>query len=112
MRDYQQFRDEMMAGKGKSPGSGSRGRNRGAGAEVSLVERYRKILVDRLSARDLEELQFYLKNQFDEEGHLNREFKDKFEWKLRQFLHEEVLTREIPGIEALVRSLKPGDLKK
>jgi hypothetical protein len=101
-----------MAGKGKGPGSRSRGKNREAGKEGSLVERYRKILVDRLTAGDLGELQFYLKNQFDEGGNLNREYKERFEWKLRQFLHEEILTREIIGIEALVRELRPEDLKK
>lgn len=39
------------------------------------------------------------------------EYKRKFEWTLRKYLHEEVLTREITGIEALIRSLKPEDLK-
>jgi hypothetical protein len=101
-----------MAGKGKGPGSRSRGKNGEAGEKGPLVERYRKILVDRLNAGDLEELKFYLEKQFGEGGNLNREFKDKFEWKLRQFLHEEILTREIIGIEALIRELGPEDLKK
>jgi len=96
---------------GKAPGSGPRKRGKGAG-EGSLVERYRTILVDKLTGADLEELQFYLRNQFDERGNLNREYKNKFEWKLREFLHEEVLTREITGIEALIRDLRPGDLKR
>jgi len=97
-----------MAGKGKRSG----GKGRGPGAEGSLVERYRTILVERLTAEDLKELQLYLGNQFDENGNLNREYKEKFEGKLRQFLHEEVLTREIIGIEALIRDLRPSDLKK
>ncbi|HVP24808.1 MAG TPA: hypothetical protein VMS81_02385 [Methanomicrobiales archaeon] len=101
-----------MAGKGKRQGGGSRERNRRAGEGGSLVERYRKILVDRLTPGDLEDLQFYLRNQFDKGGNLNREWKDKFEWKLRQFLHEEILTREIIGIEALIRELTPEDLRK
>jgi hypothetical protein len=99
---------ETMARKGNH----SRGKRRGSGVEGSLVERYRTILVDRLTAEDLKELQFYLRNQFDEKRNLNREYKEKFEGKLRQFLHEEVLTREIIGIESLIRDLRPSDLKK
>jgi hypothetical protein len=99
---------ETMARKGNH----SRRKRRGSGVEGSLVERYRTILVDRLTAEDLKELQFYLENQFDENRNLNREYKEKFEGKLRQFLHEEVLTREIIGIEALIRDLRPSDLKK
>ena len=74
-----------MAGKGRGAAPGSPRRGRGPGAEGSLVERYRTILVD----------QFYLRNEFDEEHNLNREYRDKFEGKLRKFLHEEVLTREM-----------------
>ena len=73
--------------------------------------RYRTTLIDRLTRKDLDELKLYLGNQFDENGNLNSEFKGRFEWKLRQFLHEEVITREITGIEALIRSLKPEELK-
>lgn len=97
-----------MAGKGTRP----RGRERDPAAIGSLVEKYRTVLVDRLTTEDLKELQFLLRNQFDENGNLNREFKEKFEWKLRQYLHEEVLTREIVGIEALIRNLLPSDLKR
>ena len=57
------------------------------------------------------DLKFYLENQFDEHGNLNMKYKRKFEWTLRRYLHEEVLTREITGIEALIRSLEPGDLR-
>ena len=98
-----------MAGKGK--GSGNRGPSGGSGEEESLKARYRAILVERLTAGDLAELQFYLRNQFDEKGNLDRVYKEKFEEKLRRYLHEEVLTREIIGIEALIRSLRPEDLK-
>jgi len=98
-----------MAGKGT--GSGRPGRRRGTGEERALVERYRTILVDKLTAEDLGELQFYLRNQFDGNGNLNPAYKKKFEGKLREYLHEEILTREITGIEALIRVLKPEDLK-
>jgi hypothetical protein len=99
-----------MAGKGK--GSGNRGSSGGSGEENPLMERYRAILVERLTAADLAELQFYLWNQFDEKGNLDPEYKEKFEEKLRTYLHEEVLTRETIGIKPLIWSLKPGDLKK
>ena len=100
-----------MAGKRRSADSGSAGRGRGPGAEESLVERYRTILVDRLTRADLEELRFYLRNQFDAKGNLDPEYKEKFEGKLRRYLHEEVMTREITGIEALIRVLRPEDLR-
>ena len=99
-----------MAGKrkGKPRGGGSR-----PPADVgTLKERYRTTLIDRLTRADLEELQSYLGKMFDEAGNLDREYREKFEWKLRQYFTEEVLTRETPGIEALIRSLGPGDLKR
>jgi hypothetical protein len=99
-----------MASRGM--GSGSRGRRKNQSAEGSLVDRYRTILVEKLTAGDLRELQFYLRNQFDENRNLNREYKEKFEGKLRRFLHEEILTKEIIGIEELIRNLKPEDLKQ
>jgi hypothetical protein len=100
----------MKAGKGG--GSGPRRRDRRTGAEGSLAERYRTILVEKLTAEDLRELQSYLRQEFDENGNLNRAYRDKFMWKLRDFLHEEILTREIIGIEALIRDLGPEDLKR
>jgi hypothetical protein len=101
-----------MAGKGKASGSGPRGRGGGPGEGKVLKERYRTVLVEKLTPADLEELQGYLRNEFDEKGNLKREYRDRFEWKLRQFLHEEILTREIVGLEALIRDLRPGDLKR
>ena len=86
-----------------------------SGQEVemeALKERYRAILVDKLTPEDLAELQFSLRNQFDDRGNLDMVYKEKFEEKLRKYLHEEVLTREIAGIEALIRGLKPSDLKR
>jgi hypothetical protein len=99
-----------MAGKGKK--SGNRGGVRKTDGEDPLIGRYRSILVEKLTKEDLAELKLYLRNQFDDEGNLVREYKEKFEEKLRSYLHEEVLTREIIGIEALIRDLEPGDLKK
>ena len=99
-----------MAGKGKK--SGNRGGAGKTGGEDPLPGRYRSILVEKLTKEDLAELQLYLRNQFDDEGNLVPEYKEKFEEKLRSYLHEEVLTREIIGIEALLRDLEPGDLTR
>jgi hypothetical protein len=78
---------------------------------ATLRARYRTTLIEKLTRKDLEALKFYLRRQFDEHGHLNNEYKGKFEWTLRKYLNDEVLTREITGIEALVRILQPEELK-
>ena len=70
-----------------------------------------EMFVDKLTQQDLRELQFYLKNQFDEKRRINAEYKLKFESKLRQYFHEEVLRREIVSIETLVSLLRPEDVK-
>jgi len=99
-----------MAGKREGVHPGRRGE---VSDELgkSLRARYRTMLIDKLTRRDLADLKFYLENQFDEHPNLNMEYKGKFEWTLRKYLHDEVLTREIAGIEALIRSLKPEELK-
>ena len=94
--------------RGSNPRKGGGYKDEMAG---SLQARYQTMLVDRLTRKDLRDLRFCLENQFDEHGNLNLEYKKKFEWTLRKYIHEEVLTREITGIEALIRSLKPGDLR-
>ena len=99
-----------MARKTGASGPGEKGGGFGTGE--TLRKRYRTILVEKLTAEDLRELQSYLRKEFDERGNLDREYREKFEYKLRQFLHEEILTREIVGIEALIRGLKPEDLKR
>ncbi|HTY52239.1 MAG TPA: hypothetical protein VMB35_03485 [Methanomicrobiales archaeon] len=98
--------------KGNEKGKHVRKGSLPAGDIGTLKDRYRTTLVDRLTRADLGELQSYLGKMFDGAGNLDREYREKFEWKLRQYLPEEVLTRETPGIEALVRSLRPGDLKR
>ena len=99
-----------MAGTGRAPGRRKGGKE--PGGEATLVGRYRAVLIDRLTREDLGELQVCLRNQFDEHGNLNRSSRDRFEWILRKYLHEEILTREMVGIEAVIRDLSPGDLKK
>jgi hypothetical protein len=78
----------------------------------TLMNKYRDMFVDKLTEQDLRELQFYLKKQFDEKRRLNVENKLKFESRLRQYFHEEIMRREIVSIETLLSLLKPEDLKK
>ncbi len=99
-----------MAGKGGKPHPEKGGEGPDE-MERSLRARYKTTLIDKLTREDLEDLKFSLENQFDEHHNLNLTQKRKFEWTLRKYLHEEVLTREITGIEVLIRSLKPEDLK-
>jgi hypothetical protein len=75
------------------------------------MNKYKETIVDKLTQQELRELQFYLKNQFNEKRQLNAEYKLKFESKLRQYFHEEVMRREIVSIETLVSLLKPEDVK-
>ncbi|MGA2912069.1 MAG: hypothetical protein ABSE07_00980 [Methanoregula sp.] len=79
--------------------------------KLTLMNKYKEIIVDKLTRQELRELQFYLKNQFNEKRQLNAEYKLKFESKLRQYFHEEVMSREIISIETLVSLLKPEDVK-
>ena len=99
-----------MARRKRSSSPGGRGGT--TGSRETLLDRYRTILVEKLTARDLRDLQSYLGREFDEGGNLVPEYREKFEYRLRQFLHEEILTREMVGIEAPIRGLKPGDLKR
>jgi len=77
-----------------------------------LVEKYKEVFIDRLTSRDLQELRFYLQNQFDKNRQWNPEYRMRFESKLRQYFHEEVLRREIASLEVLIGLLDPDDLKK
>jgi hypothetical protein len=78
----------------------------------SLISKYRDIFIAKLSPEDLRELQFYLKNRFRENRTLDADYTVKFEEKLRQYFHEEILKREIVSIETLLTLLRPEDLKK
>ena len=76
-----------------------------------LMNKYRDMFVDKLTQQDLRELQFYLRNQFDEKRRINAENKLKFESLLRRYFHEEIMRREIVSIETLLSLLKPEDIK-
>jgi hypothetical protein len=79
--------------------------------KTSLMNKYRETFIDRLTPQDLEELRFYLRQQYDKEHGWNNEYRLKFEFKLKQYFHEEILTREIASIETLLGLLQPQDLK-
>ena len=79
--------------------------------KTTLMNKYKEMFVDKLTQQDLRELQFYLKNQFNENRQLNTEYKLKFESRLRQYFHEEVLKREIISIETLLGLLRLEDVK-
>jgi hypothetical protein len=78
----------------------------------TLVNKYRAMFVDKLTEQDLRELQFFLKKQFGEKRQLNAEYKLKFETRLREYFHEEIMRREIVSIETLLSLLTPEDLQK
>ena len=79
--------------------------------KMSLMNKYRETFIDKLTLRDLEELQFYLRKQYDKTSGWNSEYRLKFEFKLKQYFHEEILRREIASIETLLSLLQPQDLK-
>jgi hypothetical protein len=75
-----------------------------------LVNKYRAFLVDKLTREDLEELQYYHGRQYDPRRGWDHAYQRKFVLKLREYMNEEILKREIAGIEALVTLMKPEDL--
>lgn len=77
----------------------------------TLMNKYRAMFVDRLTRQDLQELQSLSRSQFDQNRRINAENKLKFESRLRQYFHEEVMRREIVSIETLLSLLKPEDIK-
>jgi hypothetical protein len=80
--------------------------------KVALLNKYRAMFVDRLTVQDLQELQFYARNQIDANRRIDPEYRLKLEFKLRQYFPEEVLRREIASIELLLGQLNPTDLRK
>ena len=92
---------------------GKRNREKIAPDDVKtlLMDKYREMFVDKLTPKDLEELQYYLRHQYDKGIGWSSEYKLKFEFKLRQYFHEEILKREIASIETLLGLLQSQDLK-
>jgi hypothetical protein len=80
--------------------------------KTSLMNKYREMFIEKLTAKDLDELRFLLKKQFNKESGWNNAYKLKFESKLRQYFHEEVMRREIASIEALLGLIEHQDLRE
>jgi hypothetical protein len=76
-----------------------------------LVNKYRALFIDKLTCEDLEELQCCLRQQYDPKRGWDRRYLQRFVLKLREHVQEEILKREIAGIETVVRLMKPEDLK-
>ena len=80
--------------------------------KTSLVRKFQETFIDKLTPPDLEELRQYIRMQYNRDGGWNHEYRQKFEEKLRQYFHEEVLKREIASIETLLGLMSDQDLKK
>jgi hypothetical protein len=80
--------------------------------KTSLMNKYREMFIDKLTPQDLDELQLYLGKQYDKERGWNHEYKLKFELKLGQYFHEEVLKRELASIETLLGLMQHHDLRR
>ncbi len=80
--------------------------------KTSLMKKFQETFIDKLTPQDLDELQQYAGNQYTRDGGWNTEYRQKFEEKLRQYFHEEVLKREIASIETLLGLMSDQDLKK
>jgi hypothetical protein len=77
-----------------------------------LVNKYRPLLISKLTPKDLEEIQYYLRRHYDTKRGWDHEYVKKFIRKLKEYMPEEILKREIAGIETVLTLVKPGDLKK
>jgi len=77
-----------------------------------LVNKYQELFIGRLTGEDLEELQYYLRWQYDAKRGWNYWYLKKFIRKLRGYMHEEILKREIAGIETVLTLMRPDDLIK
>ena len=87
------------------------GRTQGS-VKADLIAKFRTSFVDRLSKKDLGDLQFFLRHSFGKDRTIKTEYFTKFTFMLRQYFHEETLTRDMASIEALVELLKPEDLRE
>jgi len=82
------------------------------GLKTFLMNKYRDLLLDKMTEEDLDELRYYLTRQYDKEHGWNDEFRKRFEQKLQMFMHEEIMRREIAGIESLLPMLTYEDIRK
>ena len=75
-----------------------------------LMNKYRALFTDKLTRDDLEELQYCLRHQYDPKRGWNREYQRRFVLKMKEYMQEETLKREIAGIESLLMLMKAEDL--
>ncbi len=75
-----------------------------------LMNKYRRLFTEKITPDDLEELQYYLRRQYDPKSGWNREYNKRFVLKLGEYMTVEILRREIAGIESLLTLMKPEDL--
>ena len=75
-----------------------------------LMNKYRALFTDKLTRDDLEELQYCLRHQYDPRRGWNREYLQRFVLKMKEYMQEETLKREIAGIESLLMLMKAEDL--
>ena len=77
-----------------------------------LLNKYQDQFTGRLTREDLEELQYCLRKMYDPKRGWNREYLLRFVLKMGEYIQEEILKREIAGIESLLTLMKPEDLRK
>jgi hypothetical protein len=77
-----------------------------------LLNKYRLLLINKLTREDLKELQYYHRQQYDRKRGWNEDYVKKFIQKLQEYMHEDILKHEIAGIDTLVTLMKPEDLHK
>jgi|WetSurMetagenome_2_1015567.scaffolds.fasta_scaffold00010_27 hypothetical protein len=77
-----------------------------------LMNKYRELILDKMTNEDLEELKNYLTQEYDSKYGWHKESRKRFEQKLLMFMHEEIMRREIAGIETLLPLLTQKDLKQ
>lgn len=75
-----------------------------------LMNKYRRLFIEKITREDLEQLQYYLRREYDPKNGWNREFNKRFVLKLGEYMAEGILKSEIAGIESLLTLMKPEDL--
>ena len=80
--------------------------------KAALIGKYRYVVLSRLTARDLRELQALVREETGADRAIDPEVRLRLMFRLRQYFPEDVLRREIAGIEALLLQLGPEDLRR
>jgi hypothetical protein len=75
-----------------------------------LMNKYYALFVDKLTREDLEELRYCLRHQYDPKRGWDRDHLRRFVLKMKEYMEEEILKREIAGIVSLLTLMNPEDL--